>query len=83
MYVAENARLIDVLLKQLSADSAIDSIELTGNQDLILFGLREMIRLSLITGVHHYGELSDPTGPLFSSVSAIRLTKRGIALKGR
>jgi hypothetical protein len=83
MYVTENIRLINELLKQLSADSAIDSIELTGNQDLVLFGLREMMRLRLITGVPHYSDRSDPTGPLFSSVSAIRLTKRGIALKGR
>lgn len=83
MYVAENIQLINVLLMQLPADSAVDSIELTGNQDLVLFGLREMVRLRLITGMLHYSDRSDPTGPLFSSVIAIRLTKRGIVLKGR
>lgn len=83
MYVAENVRLVNVLLKQLSAESTIDSIKLIGNQDLVLFGLREMMRLRLITGVTHYGDRSDPTGPLYSSVVEIRLTKRGIVLKGR
>lgn len=83
MYLTENIQLIRTLLDQLSADVELSSADLSGDQDQVLFGLREMLRLDLISGSHHYSEYSDPTGPLLSSVSAIRLTMRGIALKER
>ncbi|MFC6335291.1 hypothetical protein GIR22_11045 [Pseudomonas sp. CCM 7891] len=83
MLVVDNVQLIRSLLDQLSTDTEIDSVDLIGDQEQILFGLREMVRLGLISGAHHYSGYCDPTGPLFSSVSAIRLTKRGIILKER
>lgn len=83
MYLTENIQLIYSLLDQLSPEVETSSGELAGDQEQILFGLREMFRLNLVTGAHHYSEYSDTTGPLLSSVSKIRLTKRGIALKER
>ncbi|SDU99631.1 hypothetical protein SAMN05216202_2860 [Pseudomonas mucidolens] len=83
MYLTENIHLIRTILDQLPAEGEISSTELDGDQEQILFGLREMIRLNLISGSHHYSEHSDPTGPLLSSVSSIRLTTRGITFKGQ
>ncbi|MBP6953039.1 MULTISPECIES: hypothetical protein [Pseudomonas] len=83
MYLTDNIELISKILEQLSVDAERSSEDLKGDQEQILFGLREMIRLNLISGACHYSEYSDPTGPLLSSVSAICLTKRGIALKER
>ncbi|EJF73101.1 hypothetical protein A462_04691 [Pseudomonas sp. Ag1] len=81
MSVFENAQLIRMLLSQLSAETGVDSTNLIGDQNQILFGLREMIRLNLISGARYYSEYSDATGPLLSSVLSIRLTRRGVALK--
>lgn len=81
MSISDNIQLIRALLIQLYADISVDSTSLIGDQDEILFGLREMIRLDLISGAWHYSEYSDTTGPLLSSVLSIRLTRRGVALK--
>lgn len=83
MHLTENIELIRKILDQLPVDAESNSEDLRGDQDQILFGLREMLRLNLISGAHHYSEYSDTTGPLLSSVSKILLTKRGIALKER
>lgn len=83
MSISDNIQLIRALLSQLSADISVDSTNLTGDQDQVLFGLREMIRLDLISGAQHYSDYSDATGPLLSSVLSIRLTRRGVALKER
>jgi hypothetical protein len=83
MSVFENIQLIRMLLSQLSSNTDVDSVNLLGDQEQILFGLREMIRLELISGIHHYSGYSDITGPLLSSASAIRLTRRGVSLKER
>jgi len=81
MDLTENIQLIYTLLDQLSADVETSSADLLGDQEQILFGLREMLRLNLVTGQHHYSGYSDTTGPLLSSVLSIRLTRRGVALK--
>ncbi len=83
MYIDDNAHLIQALLEQISADIKIDSVNLVGDQELVLFGLREMITLGLVSGAYHYSANCDPIGPLLSSVSGVSLTKRGLIFTER
>jgi hypothetical protein len=81
MSVIANAQLITALLSQIPADDQIDAQNLTGDPEQVLFGLREMLKLGLVSADFRYGARRDPSGPLLTSASAIRLTKRGIILK--
>lgn len=81
MIIDSTAELISSLLEQLTAELDADGEDLQGDRDVVLFGLREMLLLGLITAECCYGEDQDPTGPLLVSASAIRLTRRGIAFK--
>jgi len=83
MYVYDNVQLIQMLLEQISADVKIDSVNLVGEQGQVLFGLREMITLGLISGAYRYSEDSDPIGPTLSSALGILLTKRGLIFSER
>ena len=58
MYLTDNIELISKILEQLSVDAERSSEDLKGDQEQILFGLREMIRLNLISGACHYSEYS-------------------------
>jgi len=65
----------------MSDEREFSAESLQGDREQVLFGLREMINLELITGQFEYGEARDPIGPLLSSAAAIRLTRRGLSLK--
>ena len=81
MTVISNAALIRSLLEQIPAGGEVNAESFQGDRDQVLFGLREMINLELITGQFEYGKARDPVGPLLSSAAAIRLTRRGLSLK--
>lgn len=83
MFVADNTQLIQMLLEQMSADAKVDSVNLIGEQDRMLFGLLEMITLKLISGAYSYGKSRDPIGLALSSASGILLTKRGLIFSER
>jgi hypothetical protein len=81
MNIENTAQLISFLLEQMSADMRYEADELSGEREIILFGVREMLQLGLLTAECEYSEISDANGPLLASASNICLTKRGVNFK--
>lgn len=81
MSVIANANTIRALLGQIPVEAEIDAESLAGDREAVLFAIREMLLLGLITGRFEYGEVHDPIGPLLTSASEIHLTKRGVSLR--
>lgn len=67
----------------ISADVKIDSLKVVGEQDQVLFVLRDMITLGLISGAYRYSQDRDPIGPILASALGILLTKRWLIFRER
>lgn len=81
MNIENTASLISFLLDQMSADMRFDADQLQGEREIVLFGIREMLRLGLLTAECEYALICDANGPLLASASNICLSKRGVNFK--
>lgn len=81
MDIEHNARHLQSLIEQLSADNPKSATELQGKPDEVLAGLRELYLLKLITGTFIHGHIIDPLGHQWMGAENILLTRRGLAFK--